>query len=296
MFFLLFFFIFLIGLIAGSFANAIIYRLDTKESIILGRSHCPQCSHTLSWKDLIPVFSFLVLRGKCRYCQKPISWQYPLVELAMGILFLSIFLWQFNLSVDSNAQSIQFSIFLSQGVIPWKVAFQLFYYLLTVFFLVIIFVYDLKHYLIPDEIVYLAIVIAFLFQLFRTLNFEFVLKFVRQPADWNLAFKTLVNPLLSAFFASAFFLLIVLISREKWMGMGDVKVAALMGLSLGWPNIVVALFSAFFFGAIIGVGLIVLKKKNLKSEVPFAPFLITGTFIAIFWGEKVINWYLNFFL
>ncbi len=91
-----------------------------------------------------------------------------------------------------------------------------------------------------------------------------------------------------------FFLAIVLVSRGKWMGLGDVKLAFLMGLFLGFPNILIALFFAFLIGAIIGVGLILAKRKTLKSEVPFGPFLVTGTFIALFWGPTIIDWYLNF--
>ncbi len=99
--------------------------------------------------------------------------------------------------------------------------------------------------------------------------------------------------MLSALGAAAFFLTIFLVSRGHWMGFGDVKLAFLLGLFLSFPNILVALFSAFLIGAIIGIGLIIARKKNLKSEVPFGPFLITGTIIALFWGEKLIRWYLN---
>jgi len=101
--------------------------------------------------------------------------------------------------------------------------------------------------------------------------------------------------LTAAFLASAFFLIIVILSRGKWMGIGDIKLAFLIGLILGWPKILPALFLAFLIGAIIGIGLIVAGKKTLKSEVPFGPFLVTGTFLALFWGEKLINYYLNFF-
>jgi prepilin signal peptidase PulO-like enzyme (type II secretory pathway) len=94
---------------------------------------------------------------------------------------------------------------------------------------------------------------------------------------------------------AGFFLAIVLISREKWMGMGDAKLGFLMGLLLGWPDVIVALFLAVFIGAIMGIGLIVMGKKGMKSEVPFGPFLVTGTFIALFWADRLINWYFNFF-
>jgi len=96
--------------------------------------------------------------------------------------------------------------------------------------------------------------------------------------------------------STAFFLTIVLISRGKWMGIGDIKLAFLMGLILSFPNILVALFLAFFIGAIVGVALIISGKKTLKSEIPFGPFLISGTFLALFFGQKILDWHLSFFL
>jgi len=260
--------IFLIGLAIGSFLNCLIYRLEKNESFFKGRSSCPNCGQILSWSDLIPLFSFLILKGKCRYCQQKISFQYPLVEISTGILFLLILMTFFTM--------VNFV--------------TIFFYLFIICFLIIIFVYDLKHYIIPDKIIYPAIAIAFLYQLFRILKIENWNLF----GIWNLEFGIL-KPILSAILASVFFLIIVLISRGKWMGIGDIKMAFLMGLFLGFPNILVALFLAFLIGAIMGVGLIISGKKTLKSEVPFGPFLVTGTFIAMFWGNNLINWYLNLF-
>ena len=265
---LIYFFIPLFGLAVGSFLNCVIYRLERGESFLEGRSYCPHCRHILNWPDLIPVFSFLILKGKCRYCSQKIFWQYPLVELATAIIFLTLY---YNFFTMVNL--LQFIFLLAISC-----------------FLIIIFVYDLKHYIIPDKVVYPAIGFAFLYQLFRSLEFVNWNLF----GIWNLEFGIL-RPILPSILASAFFLAIVLISRGKWMGMGDVKLAFLMGLFLGWPNILVALFLAFLIGAIIGIGLIVAGKKTLKSEVPFGPFLVTGTFLALFWGEKLINYYLNFF-
>ncbi len=256
----LFFFlsIFLFGLIIGSFLNCVIYRLETDDNPLKGRSYCPKCKHTLIWKDLIPVFSFIFLKGSCRYCQKKISWQYPLVEIATGLLFVLIF---------------------NQLFVGDYLSF--FYYLIIAALLIIIFVVDLKHYIIPDKIVYLAIIVALAFNL----QYLFLNQF--------LVFK---NSVMSAVLAAGFFLAIVLITKGKGMGIGDIKLAFFMGLFLSWPNILVALFLAFSIGAIIGAGMIIAKNKTLKSEMPFGPFLITGTFMALFLGEQVINWYLNLFI
>ncbi len=271
-------FIFLFGLIIGSFLNCVIYRLRKngrgQSSAISGRSYCPHCKHTLSWKDLIPVLSFIILRGKCRYCHKRISWQYPLVETATGVLFLLIF-------------NFQFSIFNQFSNLNFQTILEPLFLLVISCFLIVIFVYDLKHYIIPDKVIYPAIGIAFIFV---------ILNVVKDPASTMGFFAPLRMTMVSALGAAGFFLLIVLVSKGRWMGVGDIKMAFLMGLLLGWPNILVALFVAFILGAIIGLVLIIARKKTLKSEVPFGPFLVSGTFLALFWGEKVINWYLSLFL
>ncbi|MBZ9578068.1 prepilin peptidase [Patescibacteria group bacterium] len=250
--------IFIFGLAVGSFLNCVIYRLAFPR----GRSFCPYCKHILSWQDLIPVLSFFILRGKCRYCLKKISWQYPLVELATGILFILILNYELGIM---NYEFFDFRTILNS-----------LFLILTSCFLIIIFVYDLKHFIIPDKIIYPAIVITFLYNLI--LNSQFIIH----------------NSIFAALGAALFFLFIVLVSRGRWMGLGDVKLAFFIGLFLGFPDILIALFFAFLIGAIIGVGLILAKRKTLKSEVPFGPFLVTGTFIALFWGPTIIDWYLNF--
>ena len=286
--------IFIIGLSAGSFLNCLIYRLEEEKSFLKGRSYCPHCKQVLKWQDLIPVLSFLILRGKCRYCQKPISLQYPLVELITGLLFVLIF--NFSPALAENpAVAGQFSIFSAFGGIPlgWD-NFQTLInlcFLFSVFcFLIIIFVFDLKHFIIPDKIIYPAIGIVFLYRLFEILNF-----FPRQGGGSCLG-GTIFNYLISAVLAGAFFLFVVLITKGRGMGIGDIKLAFLMGLFLGFPDILVALFFAFIIGAIIGIGLILMKKKTLKSEVPFGPFLVAGTFIAFFWGQTFIDWYFQLFI
>jgi len=276
-----------LGLIVGSFLNCVIYRFTLREpsslnnkelgsfsSFAKGRSFCPHCKHTLSWPDLIPVFSFLFLGGKCRYCSKRISWQYPAVEISTALIFLLI-------------SNFQFSIFNKFSIFNFQTILYLVYLFITSSLLIVIFVYDLKHYIIPDSIIFSAIGLVFLFWI---LDFGICNLF----GIWCFEFEIL-NPLISGLVAAGLFLFIILVSRGKWMGMGDVKLAFFMGLFLGFPQIIVALFLAFLIGAIIGTGLVLAKKRVLKSEVPFGPFLVTGTFIAFFWGEEIIQWYLNLF-
>ncbi len=248
---LFYFFTFIFGLIIGSFLNCFIYRLE-KEETLAGRSYCPHCKHSLMWLDLIPVFSFLLLGGKCRYCSKKISIQYPLVEFLTASIFLLIFMT----TPDLAKTGIFLNIFFL-----WYIASVL----------IIIFVYDLKFYLIPDSVLFPAIAIIFLFRI----------------SDFGLRISPLfTNYLLAVMIASGFFLGIFLISRGRWMGFGDVKLAILLGLLLGFPNILVGLFLAFLLGAVAGLTSMALHKKGLKSEMPFAPFLILGTFFAFFGGRK----------
>ena len=171
--------IFIFGLCIGSFLNVVICRLKTKESIFIGRSYCPKCRAVLKWYDLIPVLSFLIQKGKCRYCNKNISWQYPIIEITTACLFLLIF----------NFKFLIFKQFLIFNFI------NLIYFWFIVSILIIIFVYDLKHYIIPDKIIYPAIIVA--------LIFNFSAK--GGPASgWQFS-------ILSALAASLFFLVIVFI-------------------------------------------------------------------------------------
>ena len=276
--FLIYLFVFLLGLCIGSFLNCVIYRLEQSKTL-KGRSFCPCCKHKLSWKDLFPFFSFIFLGGKCRYCHKKISIQYPVLELATGALFLIIFNLKFGISN-------QFEIVKFLNLILW-------FYIVSV--LVVVFVYDLKHYLIPDAVLLPAITITGVYRFVENLAIS----------RWDLAenFKlgvfnpaAISNYLLAIIIAAGFFLIIWFVSGGKWMGFGDVELAVLMGIILGLPAVLVALFLAFFSGAIIGVILMVFGTKNMKSQIPFGPFLVLGTFLSLSFNQQIISWYTHLFL
>jgi prepilin signal peptidase PulO-like enzyme (type II secretory pathway) len=257
--------VFILGLLVGSFLNCVIWRIYKKQSFLKGRSYCPHCKHTLEWYDLFPVFSFLFLRGKCRYCGKPISRQYPLVELLVGLLFTFAYM-QFK--IDLFGPNLAYNLY--HVVFLWAI--------IAIF--TVIFIYDLKHYVIPDEVT-----IAGLIFVVAWLGYNVYFKFL------NLS--DVLPYLYSALGATAFFFCLWFFSHGKAMGFGDVKLAFLLGLLLGWPNVIAGLFIAFLLGAIVGVILVTLKKRKLKSAVPFGPFLVIGTVIAIFYGTSLINWYLS---
>lgn len=259
--------VFVIGLCIGSFLNVVICRLKTKESILFTRSHCPECKNLLKWFEMVPVLSFLLQGGKCRSCGRKINWQYIWVETATGCLFLHV--------IDHGLQITNLNL---TDLVSTLLL------LVIVCFLVIIFVYDLKHYIIPDKIVYPAILVALAFNLFTDLYSGHLLFSIDSST---------VNGLLAAFLAGGFFLSLILVSKGKWMGLGDVKLAALMGLILGWPNILLALFLASLLGAIVGIILVLRGMKSMKSQVPFGPFLVSATLLSIFYGHQIVGWYLS---
>lgn len=266
---------FIFGTIIGSFLNVVILRYNTGASFY-DRSRCFSCGRGIVWYDLVPVASFLALRGRCRFCKSKLSLQYPLVELITGLLFLGVLLK-----------------FLASGV-----PFSTFYFILFTFdlavlsLLVVIAVYDLKHKIIPDLPVFLFAGVS-LVRLFSLLPF------------WSLfSFPHILDLLAGPILALPLFLLWFL-SRGRWIGLGDAKLALGMGWFLGLSLGVSALVWGFWIGALVGLSLIglskishaalvrsLLLKAGLKSltmgsEIPLAPFLIAGLFISYFLGADV---------
>ncbi len=256
-------FIFLFGLAVGSFLNAFLWRLEKGESVFHGRSYCPKCSHTLSWPDLIPLLSFAFLGGRCRYCKQSISWRYPLVECAAALLFLGIFFFVFSTQAFSVRSLLYFS------------------YLLAVSSCLLgLFLYDLKHYLLPDRILYTGLAVSFIWYAASLLLGVVSLSSVAQH-------------LMGAVIASAVFFSLHAASQGKIMGFGDGKLVFLLGILLPPPQLTFALFLAFCSGAVVGIILILLRKKSMRSEVPFGPFLIGGAFASLLFGGPVISWYVS---
>lgn len=257
----------ILGLIIGSFLNVLIFRTKLEESL-LGRSYCPKCKKKIDWYDNIPLFSFIILGAKCRKCRKKISWQYPLVEAATGIIFAFVSLNFFNVA-DTASWAPTFY---------WLVIFSLF---------IAILVYDWLYMEIPGLILWPAIGFAIAFAL--------VSDYLQKDSFFGIMELNVYSGALAAFLAFLFFFLLVTLSRERWMGMGDAYLVILLGLVAGWPKIILGLFLAFFVGSIYGIILIAMKKKEMKSQVPFAPFLILGTAISIFFYAPIAGWYLGLF-
>ncbi len=241
----------ILGLIIGSFLNVVIFRFNTGKSFG-GRSGCMTCQNELSWYELVPLISFLFLRGRCKNCKTKISAQYPIVEFITGVIFLSIFLkFQDIFFINTIAFSISYA-----------------YYATMFSILLVIAVYDLKHKIIPDTLSLVFGILAFI-GLFLFSDYIFYLHI---PT---------VLEFLSGILLSLPFALVWFISKGAWMGLGDAKLALGLGWLLGFGRILSGAVIAFWSGAVIGIILILFSKKyGIKSEIPFAPFLVLGVLLA----------------
>jgi len=268
---------FLLGVILGSFVNALVWRLHeqldedgnqkklSKDqlkaiSISKGRSMCPHCRHELAAKDLIPIVSWLLLGGRCRYCKKPIDKQYPLIELLMGVLFaVSYLAWPHSLL--HGWQILEF--------ITW---------LVMVVGLVALAIYDIRWMLLPNRIVSKLFMIA-------GISFLFQLAAGRPTA-------AIRDTLFGVLIGGGIFWVLYQLSQGKWIGGGDVKLGALLGFLLGSPQLAfLYLFLASILGFVWVLPALISKKMTQTSQVPFGPFLIAAAFIVMLWGQRIIDWY-----
>lgn len=240
-----------LGLIIGSFLNVVIFRFNTSRTFG-GRSGCMTCQHTLSWYELFPLFSFIALKGRCKNCKSKISIQYPIVELISGLIFAGIFL------------KFQDVFYLNTVVFTISYA----YYALMFSVLLVIAVYDFKHKIIPDIFSLIFGIVTFI-GLFFFSNFLF------------LPHIPTILEVLSGILLALPFALLWLVSKGTWMGLGDGKLALGLGWLLGYSRILSGAVVAFWSGAIVGLILIVFSKNHgMKTEIPFAPFLVFGILIA----------------
>ena len=260
------FFIFVSGLIIGSFINALQYRIQIERKNT-GRSFCPKCKHQLVWYDLVPVFSWVLLGGKCRYCHKKISIQYPVIELITGFLFVAFGM------VSGLNQKINEAIFGFQstsGSLLLRYVILLLLLIVIVAVFVLLALHDAKTSYILSFYVYAGVFITLAYHL------------LGYTGKWQIVeiFHYLTPYILSGIIPALFFLSIYILSKGKWMGAGDAELALLIGFFLGYPLTPVAFYFAFIVGSIYGVIKIMMKKSQMKSALPFGPFLIGGCFFA----------------
>lgn len=249
----------LYGLLIGSAVNAIVWRLYTGKSWTRGRSMCPDCKHVLAAKDLIPVLSWVFLKGRCRYCKEKIHWQYPVVELSTAFLY-----------------GLSYVALAPDGVLAW-VFFLVWIIMLTM--MLIMAVCDLRWLILPNKIMYPLLIVA----LARLILVAITIHGAQQ---W-------LGPVEAMAFAGCGFLILASLKNGSMMGVGDVKLAAFMGLLLGISKLALAMLLAFNAAAIVSIALIALKIRKRNDLIPFGPFLIGATIIAYLYGGQIIHWYLQ---
>ena len=252
----------LFGSAIGSFLNVCIDRLPTGRSLLRPPSHCETCQHPLSPKDLIPVFSYLWLRRRCRYCHAPIPSRPFWVEVGSAFLFAFTY-WHYGLSVDFAVVAFYGCLFIVLGVI------------------------DLEHELILNKIVYPVAVVALVISIFRPPP-----GIIDISLPWPLL--GMVNGVIGGAIGFVF-LLIPLLIYPKGMGWGDVKMAGLIGLVTGSRLVLVALLMGVILGGLVAGILLLLKIKKRKEAIPFGPFLSLATMATLIWGSGILNWYLGLF-
>ena len=279
--------LFLLGLVFGSFVNAWVWRLgkqldangDPKKltnaqkqqySITKGRSMCPSCKLQLAPKDLVPLISWLSLKGKCRYCKAKIGKQYPLVELAMAIMFVASYIFW-----PESLQGTGYILFIG--------------FIITLVPLFVLALYDYKHLILPDKVLVVGIIIYSVF----------LLAYAVALRDFYIFGTAVLAGII--YFAIFLFIFIASIVAQKkgytnkdWMGLGDVKLVFLLGLMIDKPTLViVGMFIASMFGFLVNLPGLISKKETFGSQIPFGPYLIAGAIITILFGQIVLNWYTN---
>lgn len=247
-------FLLAIGLAIGSFLNVCIYRLPRRESLLFPPSHCPTCDRQLAWFENVPVVSWLVLRGRCRTCRMAIPVQYPLVEATTAALFVSGYV--------------------IYGWTPLLAARLLF-----ACAMIVLFVIDLHHRILPNVITLPGIVVGLALSLFL-------------PPGWasSLIGATAGGGLLFAI-SEAYYR----VRGHEGLGMGDVKMLAMIGAFLGWPLMLVTLVFASFSGSVVGIGLLASGRGGMKAALPFGTFLAVGALVAAVAGDALLAWYLAFY-
>ncbi|MBN2542473.1 prepilin peptidase [bacterium] len=246
--------IFIFGLLIGSFTNVIVWRLPRDESIVKPRSHCPYCNRMIKSYDNIPVISYLFLGGKCRYCKKSISIRYPLIELAVGILYILCFViadFSFNLRFFTG-------IFLASTLTP-------------------IFIIDLEHQVIPEHITFPGILVGLILSPFRM-------------GGWSGLLNAVIGAVVGG---GVLFIVSVLwkaLFKKEGMGFGDVELLAFLGTFLGWKKILLVIFGSSLLGSVVGIILMFFFKRFREKRIlPFGPFISLTGFIVFIWGDRILH-------
>ncbi len=248
---------FILGAVIGSFLNVCIYRIPARISIVKPRSRCGNCGHTLSSYELIPIISWLFLRGKCKSCHTKISFRYTFVEFLQGIIFVFTYL-RFGFS-------------------PLTLILWLLFSILTVVFFI-----DLDYKIIPNKVVIFGLITGLIPALYHL--------FGSYPLyESSSKFAPIVGVVVPTLLMFSFLFGSILILKKSGLGMGDVKIYAVIGLFIGWKLSLLSIWIAFFLGGLFGLIWIFVFKKSSKDYIPFAPFIVIGTFVSVFFGNSIFT-------
>lgn len=252
------------GLMVGGLVNALVMR--TKESLIFTTSRsCAVCATPVCVEEMLPLVGYFMVKGRCKRCQAVTPWQYPATELVFGILFFvfaarALGLWGLELPTFVSVNQV-WLLFVRDALIASL--------------LVLIFIFDYRAYIIPDRLTIPAMIIALVANLLLGVD--------------------VVTLLLGGFLLGGFFAVQFLISKGRWVGGGDIRVGMLMGFLLGpWLGLE-ALLISYVAGSLVGVGLLISRKRDMSSHVPFGTFMVIGTVVTMLWGQQLLDWYLGFF-
>ena len=282
------FFLFVFGAVIGSFLNVVSLRYDPDRFLfgpaLFGRSHCPHCGATLRWFELVPILSFAAQLGRCRRCRARLSFRYPIVEILSGFIFVFV---PMRLSDPSFLLSLRSGFPLVAGL--WILAFLL---------LLLMSLIDLRLSIIPDEINLLLFGIGIALVLASRPDFSATGGSFLGAYGFLFGFREniwLNHLVLGALAAGLFFWALMVITRGRGMGAGDLKLAMPLGFLFGWPDILFVVGLAFVAGSILGACAIGSGLKTLKSLVPFGPFLAASAAIVFFFGYQLVHWYFTLF-
>ncbi|MBI2033632.1 MAG: prepilin peptidase [Candidatus Liptonbacteria bacterium] len=277
--------LFLFGLAVGSFLDVIATRYNPnkfllEKKVIGGRSRCAKCGKELGWFELVPVISFALQAGRCRSCKAKLSLEYPLVEILCGLIFVFV---PFQVLTPSNIQHLTSYL----AAFLWILVF------LTLLLITLI---DLRLNLIPDEANIFLVILGVLLIILTASHFSLAEGSFLGPyaAITGLRQNIWLNHLIAAISSGLFFGLLIVITRGRGMGGGDLKLGAALGVVFGWPDILAILASAFIIGSLFSLVWILRRKKTLKSAMPFGPFLAIASVLIFFFGGDLARLYLKF--
>jgi leader peptidase (prepilin peptidase)/N-methyltransferase len=251
-------FVFFFGAIVGSFLNVCIYRLPLGKSIVTPPSSCPKCGKRIKWYDNIPIFGWLMLGGKCRFCKNPISIRYPLIELLTGLLSLATLIYLGSIT----AYLLIFCFFIAPMIVVTFI--------------------DLDYQLIPDIITVPGTIIGFLIHIAL---FPDMLSYK--------IFNSVAGIVVGGGFLFVVGWLFLIIKKQEGLGGGDVKLMAMIGAFFGWKAALFTIIVSALIGSVVGVTYILISKKDMQLAIPFGPFIVAAAFLYFFFGQQIMYWYFN---